>query len=149
MNTIVKKTTDSSDSFLCILMKMLLSHRFESKRVKRLNREKSFHLRSFDWNQNGKNIQYFRLKERIIVMIVNATRMLQAAKKGHYAVGHFNTNYFILEWTCILKLLEHNCWAKVCKHLHSTAKTKKSLFRAKFWSKIIPLWTTNSTNIGI
>lgn len=30
-------------------------------------------------------------------MIVNATRMLQAAKKGHYAVGHFNTNN--LEWT--------------------------------------------------
>lgn len=30
-------------------------------------------------------------------MIVNATRMLQAAKKGHYAVPHFNTNN--LEWT--------------------------------------------------
>ena len=30
-------------------------------------------------------------------MIVNATRMLKAAKAGHYAVGHFNTNN--LEWT--------------------------------------------------
>ncbi len=30
-------------------------------------------------------------------MIVNATRMLRAAKEGHYAVGHFNTNN--LEWT--------------------------------------------------
>ena len=30
-------------------------------------------------------------------MIVNATRMLKAAKDGHYAVGHFNTNN--LEWT--------------------------------------------------
>lgn len=30
-------------------------------------------------------------------MIVNATRMLKAAKEGHYAVGHFNTNN--LEWT--------------------------------------------------
>lgn len=30
-------------------------------------------------------------------MIVNATRMLRAAKDGHYAVGHFNTNN--LEWT--------------------------------------------------
>ena len=29
-------------------------------------------------------------------MIVNATRMLKAAKAGHYAVGHFNTNN--LEW---------------------------------------------------
>ena len=34
MNTIVKKTKDSSDSFLCILMKMLLSHRFEAKKLK-------------------------------------------------------------------------------------------------------------------
>ena len=30
-------------------------------------------------------------------MIVNATRRLKAAKAGHYAVGHFNTNN--LEWT--------------------------------------------------
>lgn len=30
-------------------------------------------------------------------MIVNATRMLKAAKEGHYAVAHFNTNN--LEWT--------------------------------------------------
>lgn len=30
-------------------------------------------------------------------MIVNAARMLRAAKEGHYAVGHFNTNN--LEWT--------------------------------------------------
>jgi fructose-bisphosphate aldolase, class II len=30
-------------------------------------------------------------------MLVNATRMLQAARDGHYAVGHFNTNN--LEWT--------------------------------------------------
>lgn len=30
-------------------------------------------------------------------MLVNATRMLQLAKKGHYAVGHFNINN--LEWT--------------------------------------------------
>ena len=30
-------------------------------------------------------------------MIVNATRMLRAAKEGHYAVPHFNTNN--LEWT--------------------------------------------------
>ncbi len=30
-------------------------------------------------------------------MIVNATRMLRAAKAGHYAVGHFNTNN--LEWS--------------------------------------------------
>lgn len=29
-------------------------------------------------------------------MIVNAKRMLEEAKKGHYAVGHFNTNN--LEW---------------------------------------------------
>ena len=48
INTIVKKTKGCSDSFLCILMKMLLSHRFEAKKVKRLNREKYFHLRSFD-----------------------------------------------------------------------------------------------------
>lgn len=30
-------------------------------------------------------------------MLVNATEMLKAAKAGHYAVGHFNTNN--LEWT--------------------------------------------------
>lgn len=30
-------------------------------------------------------------------MLVNATRMLQLAKAGHYAVGHFNINN--LEWT--------------------------------------------------
>ena len=42
MNTIVKKTKGCSDSFLCILMKMLLSHRFEAKKVNRLNRESLF-----------------------------------------------------------------------------------------------------------
>lgn len=42
-------------------------------------------------------LQYYKLKERFINMIVNATRMLRAAKEGHYAVGHFNTNN--LEWT--------------------------------------------------
>ena len=30
-------------------------------------------------------------------MLVNATKMLRDAKKGHYAIGHFNTNN--LEWT--------------------------------------------------
>ena len=55
-------------------------------------------------------------------MIVNATRMLQAAKKGHYAVGHFNNNN--LEWTKAILL--------TAQKLNSTAIIATSMGAAKY-----------------
>lgn len=55
-------------------------------------------------------------------MIVNATKMLQDAKKGHYAVAHINTNN--LEWTKAILL--------TAEKLHAPIIVSTSMGAAKY-----------------